>query len=51
MAGVPRRAAGGTFTAADEALIDSLVTAGLSSTPGYTDPNYPVRGRQPRTSA
>lgn len=38
------------FTAADEALIDSLVPGGHPSTPGYTDPNYPVRCRQPCTA-
>jgi len=35
--------------AADEALIDSLVAPGHASTPGYTDPVYPVTGRRPRT--
>lgn len=34
------------FTAEDEALIDSLVPAGHPSTPGYTDPAYPLEGRQ-----
>ena len=29
----------------DEALLDSLVAAGHPSTPGFTDPQYPVRGR------
>ncbi|WP_366653683.1 aldo/keto reductase [Fodinicurvata sp. EGI_FJ10296] len=38
----------GDFTAEDEALIDSLVPAGHASTPGFTDPKYPVIGRQPR---
>jgi aryl-alcohol dehydrogenase-like predicted oxidoreductase len=33
----------------DEALVDSLVAPGHASTPGYTDPVYPVRGRQPRS--
>jgi aryl-alcohol dehydrogenase (NADP+) len=37
------------FDAADEALIDSLVAPGHASTPGYTDPVYPVTGRLPRT--
>ncbi len=37
------------FDAADEALVDSLVAPGHASTPGYTDPVYPVRGRQPRS--
>ena len=32
----------------DEALIDSLVAPGHASTKGYTDPMYPVTGRQPR---
>jgi len=36
------------FDAADEALVDSLVAPGHASTPGYTDPQYPVSGRQPR---
>lgn len=35
-------------TAEDEALIDSLVAPGHASTPGYTDPLYPVTGRVPR---
>jgi aryl-alcohol dehydrogenase-like predicted oxidoreductase len=37
------------FNATDEALIDSLVPAGHPSTPGYSDPAYPIEGRQPRT--
>ena len=32
----------------DEAFVDSLVPPGHASTPGYTDPAYPVEGRQPR---
>ncbi len=36
------------FDAADEALVDSMVAPGHASTPGYTDPVYPVNGRQPR---
>ncbi|MDP2240886.1 MAG: aldo/keto reductase [Burkholderiales bacterium] len=36
------------FDAEDEALVDSLVPRGHSSTPGYTDPKYPVAGRVPR---
>ena len=36
------------FDGADEALIDSLVAPGHASTPGYTDPVYPVTGRRPR---
>ncbi len=31
--------------AADEALVDSLVPPGHPSTPGYTDPAYPLMGR------
>jgi aryl-alcohol dehydrogenase-like predicted oxidoreductase len=38
------------FDAEDEALIDSLVAPGHASTPGYTDPVYPVTGRRPRRS-
>ncbi|CAG4916976.1 1-deoxyxylulose-5-phosphate synthase YajO [Paraburkholderia saeva] len=30
----------------DEKLVDSLVTPGHASTPGYTDPGYPVEGRR-----
>jgi len=30
----------------DEAFIDSLVPPGHASTPGYTDPGYPVEGRK-----
>ena len=37
------------FDAADEALIDSLVAAGHTSTPGYTDPKFPILGRVPRS--
>ena len=36
------------FDPEDEALVDSLVAAGHASTPGYTDPMYPVTGRMPR---
>jgi aryl-alcohol dehydrogenase (NADP+) len=36
------------FTAEDEALADSLVAAGHPSTPGYSDPQYPLTGRRPR---
>ena len=32
----------------DESLVDSLVPAGHPSTPGYTDPAYPIQGRVPR---
>ena len=34
------------FTAEDEALVDRLVPPGHASTPGYTDPAYPVTGRR-----
>lgn len=34
------------FTAEDEALVDSLVRPGHPSTPGYTDPAYPLNGRE-----
>jgi aryl-alcohol dehydrogenase-like predicted oxidoreductase len=37
------------FTAEDEALVDSLVSPGHPSTPGYNDPQYPIEGRIPRT--
>jgi len=33
------------WTAEDEALADSLVTPGHPSTPGFTDPAYPIEGR------
>jgi aryl-alcohol dehydrogenase-like predicted oxidoreductase len=33
------------FTAEDEALVDRLVPPGHPSTPGYTDPAYPLEGR------
>jgi aryl-alcohol dehydrogenase-like predicted oxidoreductase len=32
----------------DEAFADDLVTPGHASTPGYTDPAYPIEGRQVR---
>ncbi len=35
------------FTAEDEALVNSLVPAGHPSSPGYTDPAYPLEGRLP----
>ena len=38
-------ALGRGFDADDEALIDSLVTPGHPSTPGYNDPAYPLTGR------
>ena len=37
-----------TLSAEDEAFIDSLVPPGHASTPGYTDPAYPIEGRQVR---
>jgi len=37
------------FDAEDEALIDSLVAPGHTSTPGYTDPKFPILGRLPRS--
>ena len=37
-----------SFTAEDEATVDGLVPAGHPSTPGYTDPAYPLEGRVPR---
>lgn len=37
------------FDAEDEALIDRLVPAGHPSTPGYSDPAYPLEGRLART--
>ena len=38
------------FTAEDEALFDRLVPAGHPSTPGYSDPRYPLEGRPTRTA-
>jgi aryl-alcohol dehydrogenase-like predicted oxidoreductase len=38
---------GFAFEAADEALIDSMVSPGHPSTPGYNDPAYPLEGRPP----
>ncbi len=38
-------AIGTAWSAEDEALVDSLVTPGHPSTPGYTDPRYPPKGR------
>jgi len=37
------------FDADDEAFVSGLVNAGHASTPGYSDPRYPVAGRVPRT--
>ncbi len=36
-----------SFGADDEALVDSLVKPGHPSTPGFTDPAYPLVGRVP----
>jgi aryl-alcohol dehydrogenase-like predicted oxidoreductase len=36
------------WTDEDEALADSLVTAGHPSTPGFNDPAYPIEGRYKR---
>ncbi len=41
-------AAAVTLNAGDEQRVDSLVAPGHASTPGYTDPIYPVSGRQAR---
>ena len=38
-----------SFSAEDEALVDRLVPAGHPSTPGYSDPAYPLEGRPART--
>ena len=38
-------ALGTAWNAEDEALVDSLVTPGHPSTPGYNDPQYPFFGR------
>ncbi len=37
-----------SYGQADEAFIDQLVRPGHASTPGYTDPAYPVLGRAPQ---
>ncbi len=37
------------FNAEDEALVDGLVPAGHPSTPGYSDPAYPLEGRKALT--
>ena len=39
-------AIGAPWSADDEALVDSLVRAGHPSTPGYSDPQYPIYGRR-----
>jgi hypothetical protein len=33
------------ISAEDETLVDSLVSQGHPSTPGYNDPVYPLNGR------
>jgi aryl-alcohol dehydrogenase-like predicted oxidoreductase len=38
------------LTAEDEEFVSGLVPAGHASTPGYTDPVYPVAGRVARTA-
>ena len=38
-------AIGTPWSAEDEALVDSLVSPGHPSTPGYNDPQYPFHGR------
>ena len=38
------------FDRQDEELLDALVPSGHPSTPGYTDPRYPIEGRVPRFS-
>ncbi len=39
------------LSAEDEAFVDTLVAPGHASTPGWTDPAYPVTGRVPRGGA
>lgn len=39
------------LTSEDEALVDRLVAPGHPSTPGFTDPRYPVLGRFPACKA
>ena len=39
-------AIGTPWSADDEALVDSLVRPGHPSTPGYSDPQYPLYGRR-----
>jgi aryl-alcohol dehydrogenase-like predicted oxidoreductase len=39
------------FTARDEAFLEKLVAPGHPSSPGYSDPRYPPRGRPTRTPA
>jgi len=42
-------ALGYTVTPEDEALVDSFVRPGHPSTPGFSDPAYPLNGRVPAT--
>jgi aryl-alcohol dehydrogenase-like predicted oxidoreductase len=44
-------ALGTAWNAEDEALVDSLVAPGHPSTPGYSDPQYPLYGRRVRAPA
>ena len=44
-------AVGKPFEAEDEAFVATLVAPGHASTPHYTDPQYPVTGRVPRTGS
>lgn len=37
-----------TLTPEDEAFVDRLVSPGHPSTPGYSDPSYPIEGRPTR---
>ena len=37
------------LSAEDEALVDSLVPSGHPSTPGFTNPAYPLHGRIAKT--
>jgi len=43
-------AVGTAWSAEDEVLVDSLVTPGHPSTPGFNDPSYPFYGRWTGTS-
>jgi len=40
-----------TFTAEDEAFFNGLVALGHASTPGYSDPRYPIEGRPTHTGS
>lgn len=39
------------LTGDDETFVDSLVAPGSASTHGYSDPQYPLTGREPRLSS